>query len=695
VVDGLALLAGGAVALVVAAAALIARLAHARRALARKVALLEETVEQLTDRVFELAESEERHRGLIDAQGDIIVRRDREGRITFANRAFADLVGQDSDALVGSQAAADVRARSDERREADGSVSVDEFVATAVGGRWIAWRHHPVRDAEGRCEETLSVGRDITERKLAEVELARSRARAQSANEAKSRFLATMSHEIRTPLNGIMGMADLLLDTPLSPEQKSYAGAVKSSGEALLTLIDDILDFSKIEAGRLDLEPAPFDLLPLVEGVAELLGPRAQAKGLDLVTAVDPALPGRLVGDATRLRQVLLNLVGNAVKFTDAGGVTVCVSGSPGALVFAVTDTGPGIAVDDVRRIFGEFEQGETTLARRHAGTGLGLAISRRIVTLMGGDLTVETVLGAGSTFRVSVPLASAETMPKDLPSLAGTAVLIVSPSQVEAPVLASRLVARGATAQAVTAPDAVPPDSRFDTVILDHRLGEEAIAASLDRIGRQAGRTVLLVTPAARGQVARWREHGLSGWLVSPVREASLCMQVAPGGWVDAPPLAPGAVAAPPGASPQPRPMTILVAEDNEINALLARKLVESLGHRPLWARDGQEAVAMALDPSHGVDLVLMDMQMPACDGLTAARMIRAQEPAGRRLPIVALTANAFVEDRAAAIAAGMDAFVTKPLDRDRLAETIAQQAAPTRQGPVREGRRKAKQRR
>ncbi|MFN3856031.1 MAG: PAS domain S-box protein, partial [Phreatobacter sp.] len=174
----MALLAGGAVALVVAAAALIARLAHARRALARKVALLEETVEQLTDRVFELAESEERHRGLIDAQGDIIVRRDREGRITFANRAFADLVGQDGDAMVGSQAVADVRARSDERREADGSVSVDEFVATAAGGRWIAWRHHPVRDAEGRCEETLSVGRDITERKLAEVELARSRARA-------------------------------------------------------------------------------------------------------------------------------------------------------------------------------------------------------------------------------------------------------------------------------------------------------------------------------------------------------------------------------------------------------------------------------------------------------------------------------------------------------------------------------------
>ncbi|WP_439574118.1 ATP-binding protein [Phreatobacter sp.] len=693
--DGLALLAGGAVALVVAAAAIIARLAHARRALARKVVLLEESVEHLTDRVFELAESEERHRGLIDTQGDIIVRRDREGRITYANRAFAELVGLGADQLVGSGSGVDVRARSDERREADGSVSVDEFVATAHGGRWIAWRHHPVRDGEGRCEETQSVGRDITERKVAEVELARSRARAQGANEAKSRFLATMSHEIRTPLNGIMGMADLLLDTPLTPEQKSYAGAVKASGEALLTLIDDILDFSKIEAGRLDLEPAPFDLLPLVEGVAELLGPRAQAKGLDLVAAVDPALPGRLVGDATRLRQVLLNLVGNAVKFTEKGGITVTVRGEDGVLAIDVADTGPGIAPDDVKRIFGEFEQGETTLARRHAGTGLGLAISRRIIALMEGELSVTTELGQGSRFGLRVPLAPAETMPRALPSLHGLSVLVLSPSVVEAPVLAERLRARGALALAVSDEAAIPAEGRFDTVILDNRLGEDAIAACLAGLGERAGRTVLLVTPAARSQVAIWRRRGVTGWLVSPVREASLCMQVAPGGMVDAPPLAPDAEPDRPAAAMPARPLTILVAEDNEINALLARKLVESMGHRPLWARDGRAAVDMALDPEQGVDLVLMDMQMPDCDGLSAAKMIRAREAAGRRMPIVALTANAFVEDRAAAIAAGMDAFVTKPLDRDRLAETIAEHAVPTSSDPGREDRRKAKRRR
>ncbi len=692
--DAFALVAGGAAAFGVATVAALLHLAHGRRALLRKTAALEDTVEALTDRVFELAESEERHRGLIDAQGDLIVRRDRQGTITFANRAFGDLIGLSATELVGLDRGPVVIDRSEERREADGSCSADELIATPAGHRWIAWRHHPIRDGEGRCEEMQSVGRDITDRKAAEAALALSTARAESANEAKSRFLATVSHEIRTPLNGILGMADLLLDTSLSPDQKTYADAVKGSGEALLALIDEILDFSKIEAGRLDLDLAPFDLLPIIEGAAELLGPRAQAKGLDVATSVAPDVPPRLTGDATRLRQVLLNLAGNAVKFTEAGGVTIAATRDDDHLVLTVADTGPGIAPADIERIFGEFEQGETTFSRRHAGTGLGLAISRRIVALMGGTLTVATALGAGATFTVRLPMTIAATAGPADEGLADLAVLIVSPSPIERAALAQRLTARGAVATACEGlPDLAP--GRFDTAILDYRLGEDGVAAVLSALSGRVHRTVLLVRPAERSAVAVWRQKGIGGWLVSPVREASLLMQMRGQGPGPAERAAEGEGKADQHAVPAGPALTVLIAEDNDINALLCRKLVEKLGHRAVWVKDGRAAAATALDPEAGIDLVLMDMQMPECDGLSAAKLIRAGEGDGRRLPIIALTANAFAEDRAAAIAAGMDSFLTKPLDRDRLAEAIDLHGKLTTPGPARAARRKGKARR
>ncbi|MGU9982405.1 ATP-binding protein [Phreatobacter sp. HK31-P] len=692
--DAFALVAGGLAALGVAGLAVLLHLVHGRRALLRKTAALEDTIEVLTDRVFELAESEERHRGLIDAQGDLIVRRDRAGTITFANRAYGDLVGRPAADLAGLATAHEVLTRSEERQEPDGSRSVDECIAAPAGLRWIAWRHHPIRDAEGRCEEMQSVGRDITDRKAAEAALALSSARAESANEAKSRFLATVSHEIRTPLNGILGMADLLLDTRLTPEQKAYADAVKTSGDALLTLIDEILDFSKIEAGRLDLDPAPFDLLPLVEGVAELLGPRAHAKGLDIMAAIAPDVPLRLVGDATRLRQVLLNLAGNAVKFTEAGGVSVTAERDGGHLILAIRDTGPGIAPADVDRIFGEFEQGETTFARRHAGTGLGLAISRRIVARMGGTLSVVTDPKQGSTFTARLPMTVATEPAADPERLDGLAVLIVSPSVIEREGLARRLAARGAVPTPCCVLSEVPAGARYDTAILDLRLGEETLAEALGVLGGRVRRTVLLVRPSERSAVSTWREKGIGGWLVSPVREASLLLQMRPKAAPDAgDPVVESLRAAQP--APAGTAITVLIAEDNDINALLCRRLVEKLGHRAVWVKDGRAAVAAALDPASGIDLVLMDMQMPDCDGLSAAKMIRAGEGEGRRLPIIALTANAFAEDRAAAIAAGMDSFLTKPLDRDRLAEAIDQYVTITRQAPDRAAKRKAKPRR
>ena len=691
--DSIALFAGIAAALAVAALALVARLAHIRAALLRKTAALEETVETLTDRVFELAESEERHRDLVDAQGDLIVRRDRQKIITFANQAYAALVGEPADGLIGSATTHHVIEVTAERREPDGSHSADERIATADGERWIAWRHHPVRGSDGRLDEIQSAGRDITERKATEAELAESRARAESASTAKSRFLATVSHEIRTPLNGIMGMAALLLDTRLTPEQKTYAEAVKSSGEALLSLIDEILDFSKIEAGRLDLDIAPFELAAVVEGVAELLGPRAHGKGLDLATAIAPDVPQRLDGDATRLRQILLNLAGNAVKFTETGGVGIKVTRAEADIVIAITDTGPGIAPDDVERIFGEFEQGEATFARRHAGTGLGLAISRRIVARMGGSLGVDTELGRGSVFTLRLPLPAAAEQPAPLGRLDGLRVLIVAGSTVEPAALRQRLEARGATALVAT-PSAVPESQSFDTVLIDHRLGDETIAATLAALAGRVERTVLMVRPAERSAVGLWREKGIAGWLISPVREASLVVQVAPRAAGDAA-ASPAEAGERPAPAPSNRLLKVLVAEDNEINALLVRRLLEKLGHETVWVRDGHAAVAAALDPAAAFDLVLMDMQMPECDGLTATRMIRAKEAGGRRLPIIAVTANAFVEDRAAAIAAGMDAFVTKPLDRDRLAETLELYGPVTTPDRGPEGRQPAQQHR
>ncbi len=694
--DAFALLAGGFAALGVAGIALLLHLVHARRALLRKTAALEDTVETLTDRVFELAESEERHRGLIDAQGDLIVRRDRAGAITFANRAYGELVGRAAGDLAGSAEQPEVLTRSAERQEADGSRSIDECITTPAGLRWIAWRHHPIRDAEGRCEEMQSVGRDITDRKAAEAALALSSARAESANEAKSRFLATVSHEIRTPLNGILGMADLLIDTPLTPEQKAYADAVKTSGEALLGLIDEILDFSKIEAGRLDLEEAPFDLLPLVEGVVELLGPRAHAKGLDIMAATAPDVPPRLLGDATRLRQILLNLAGNAVKFTETGGVSITAERDGQHLVLAVADTGPGIAPADVDRIFSEFEQGETTFARRHAGTGLGLAISRRIVARMGGTLSVATEPGQGSTFTARLPLIEAAAdQAREPERLDGLKILIVSPSGVERDGLTRRLAARGAAPTTCGAVAEMPPDGAYDTAILDLRLGAEGLDEALGRLAGRARRTVLLVRPSERSLVSVWREKGIGGWLVSPVREASLLMQMRPQSAPDAGDTETREASGKETAAPGGPSLTVLIAEDNDINALLCRRLVEKLGHKPVWVKDGRAAVATALDPAAGIDLVLMDMQMPDCDGLSAAKMIRAGEGEGRRLPIVALTANAFAEDRAAAIAAGMDSFLTKPLDRDRLIEAIDQHLAVTRSAPARATKRKAKPRR
>jgi PAS domain S-box-containing protein len=672
-----------AAALIGAAAAAIGLLAVRNRALVRKLAALRERSEDLSDRNWELREAEERAKSFLEAQGDVIVRRDGNGCITFANDAFCALAGRARRDLIGTTFAPAVIAQGDATLSRDGTRSHDQRIATPDGDRWIAWREVAVRTAQGT--EVQSVGRDVTDRAQSEHALADARDQAEAANRAKSRFLAMVSHEIRTPLNGILGMSDLLLDTTLTPEQATYAKAVKTSGDTLLSLIEEILDFSKIEAGRLDLEARPFELAALVEQTVELIAPRAQAKELEIAAYVEDDLPRRVTGDAARLRQVLLNLAGNAIKFTDRGGVSLVVKAgdAPNEIAFVVRDSGIGIAPIEHDRIFLEFEQADSGAARKFAGTGLGLAISRRIVERMGGRIAVESAPGVGSTFEVVVSLPAAtesEAPAAATPDLAGWDILIVAPAAVEASLMARRLMHWGA--RTCMAPDAelarkLLPERTWSAVFVDHALGRAA-CEEMARATADVAHRIVLVKPSARHELPVLKEAGFSDYLVKPVRTASLAARLATS--------APGFDRTTDNvdaatASDAPRAtdgLAILVAEDNEINALLARALLTRLGHRPTMASSGAAAVdawlaARAAGEPFG--LVLMDVHMPGSDGIEATRRIRAVEAerGGPRTPIIALTANAFDEDRDACSAAGMDGFLTKPLDRERLAAALA----------------------
>src|SRR6204780_3152022 len=364
---------------------------------------LEGRLDEAEDRHWETREAQERAKSFFEAQGDVIVRRDGHGTITYANDSFCALAGRGRESLVGTSFGLPVEQQGDATVLADGTRVHDQKIAGAAGpggARWIAWREVTVR-ADGDSE-MQSVGRDVTDRVMAERALADARDQAEAASRAKSGFLAMVSHEIRTPLNGILGMANLLSDTPLTAEQTTYLKAVKASGASLLSLIEEILDFSRIEAGRLALEAEPFPLGAMIEEVVELLGPRARAKGLEICGYVDERLPALVIGDASRLRQVLFNLAGNAIKFTECGGLSIVAAPGEqaGEVLISVHDTGIGISAADQARIFLEFEQGESGPARRFGGSGLGLAISRKIVEAMGGTIAVESAGDAGATFH-------------------------------------------------------------------------------------------------------------------------------------------------------------------------------------------------------------------------------------------------------------------------------------------------------
>ncbi|QPF91899.1 ATP-binding protein [Bradyrhizobium commune] len=641
--------------------------------------------EALIDRNWELKEAEERARSLFESQGDLIVLRDHQGRITFANDAYCALSGQARNALVGTRFDFDVLEQGDSARESNGTRIHDQRITTQLGARWIAWREGFVRLDAGQPAELQSVGRDVTDRTETERALADARDQADAANRAKSRFLAMASHEIRNPLNGIIGMGGLLLDTTLTPEQATYAKAVKTSGEALMALIEELLDYSKIEAGKLDLEQRPFALSTLIEEITELLAPRAQAKNLEIAAYVDERLPLEVVGDAARLRQVLLNLAGNAIKFTATGGVALIVEPGiwPNEISFLVRDTGIGIAPEAQQRIFREFEQADERVARTYGGTGLGLAISERIVKRMGGRITLTSEVGKGSTFEVAIPLAPSQgnaghtTFPS--PDLTGKPILLIVEG-IEGSLIARRLERWGGQTCMVSdaaAAEALLPERAWHAVLVDRTLG----AAMADRLGElarpHATQRLVLLTSGSRHENF---SPAFTGFLMKPLRAASLAARLALTPEVASPDLAPE----PPveAKAPAAKGLSILVAEDNEINALLMRSLLTKLGHRVVIAVHGEAALESWLAASSAgtpYDLVLMDIQMPQLDGIEATKRIRAHESAtgGHHTPILALTANTLVEDRYACFEAGMNGFLIKPLDRDKLDEALAGLAA------------------
>ena len=659
--------------------------------------------EAMADRNWELQEAEQRARSLFESQGDLIVLRDADGGITFVNDAYCELAHKPRTELIGSRFQFTVIEQGASAIESNGTRIHDQRIETALGPRWIAWREALVRFDAGAPAEMQCVGRDVTDRTEAERALSEARDQADAASRAKSQFLAMASHEIRTPLNGIIGMSGLLLDTSLTPEQTTYAKAVKTSGDALLALIEELLDYSKIEAGKIDLESRPFALAALIEDITELLAPRAQARKLEIAAFIDDRLPAQVIGDAARLRQVLLNLAGNAIKFTATGGVALIVEPGiwPNEISFLVRDTGIGIAPEAQARIFREFEQADDRIARSYGGTGLGLSISERIVKRMGGRITLESTVGEGSTFEVSLPLAASPDAPQPfaLPDLGGQSVMLVAPQTIEASLIARRLERWGGQTCMVSdgqVARALLPERTWHAVLLDHVLGTTEVESLAEAAKPFAPQRIVLVTPASRQELQSAVTSSLTGYLVKPLRAASLAARLAGPPEIAAPNLvetsfvesglaemrlADDAVRQPAetieAAAVSPRGLSVLVAEDNEINALLMRSLLTRLGHQVVISTNGEEALESwlaARSAGTPYDLVLMDIQMPGLDGIETTKRIRVNEAAGagRRTPILALTANTLVEDRYACFEAGMDGFLVKPLDREKLAEAL-----------------------
>lgn len=670
-------------------------------AITRQILIILENINLTRDLESKVAERTAELEGLgaiVNSSADAIVGKSLDGVITSWNPGAERIYGYSAAEAIGRHVSFIIPDELQEEEEellagirAGGETHSYETARVRIDGSIVpvSLTMSPIRGTGG-IRGVATIAQDITERRIAQAELVTAREAAEEASRLKSEFLATMSHEIRTPMNGVIGLTGLLLDTPLEETQRQYAEGVKGAGESLLSLINDILDFSKLEAGKVDLDPAPFNPRTLVEELAVLLAEAAQAKGLELIAYCRPEVPAMLVGDAGRIRQILLNLASNAVKFTPSGEVVISVKlvkqeSANVRVRFEVRDTGIGIDAADHHRLFESFSQADASTTRRYGGTGLGLAISRRLTEVMGGEIGVDSSLGNGSTFWATLPLAVSEAAaaPASISpdQLTGLRVLVVDDNST------NRLVLEGQLAGWRMKPEAVSDAQQgldrcreeaaagrpFDIAVLDMCMPDMnglELAHQLSTDVALASTRIIMLTSTMNVDKAELVAAGVQEWLTKPVRSSEFYDRLMR--LVAARPLAaPVVLPAIPVTISQPSRGLILVVEDNEVNQLVARSMVAKLGYEADVVADGSEAVAATAATEYAA--VLMDCHMPVMDGFEATKAIRARHDGRRRLPVIAMTAGALDEDRERCLAAGMDDYLTKPVDVDKLERVLS----------------------
>jgi len=629
----------------------------------------------------QLQQSETQFRALLESAPDAMLIADDQGRITLVNAQAERLFGYERSELLGELIEKLIPGVRDGLEPKGCRKDASEFP--------VEVRSSPIRTAQGSW--SASAVRDITDRMRVEEELVAARQRAEAANRAKSGFLAAMSHEIRTPMNAILGMADMLWESPLNADQRQYVEVFRRAGSNLLTLINDILDLSRIEAGHFELERVEFDLEEVIDQVMELSGLKARSKNLVLLSRLSPGLTTSLTGDPTRLRQILINLLGNAIKFTDSGEIVLAVrnheSGQPGYIEFTVSDTGIGIAPEKLVLIFDDFTQADSSTTRRYGGTGLGLGISRRLVESMGGRLTATSSEGKGSTFRFTALFKSAPQAHRRIPAwvedFSGRRVLVIDDNATNRFILHETLETWGLVSEEYGVPEQALPavagalakDLPYSLAIVDNHMPNMSgfeVAGKIRKIAPDLP-MIMLASDTLLGDAERRREVGLSGYGVKPVKRADLLRLVC-----DA--LAvhregePKLLVTPEhqNGTQLDTNLRILVAEDSPDNRLLVRAYLKGTSHILTFVEDGKAAVEQF--QAGDFDLILMDIQMPVMDGLTAARAIRLAEQERGLTPvaIIAVTANALPEDIKASQDAGCDAYLSKPISKQKLLAAI-----------------------